>query len=214
METDAALARRRSCRSYLAQPVDPAVLGAVLSAAGAAPRAGNTFAIDLVVLDTDDTVARYWDVTLPVGPRRDRFRWQGLLRAPCLVLVVVDPESYFRRYSQPDKVSTGLGVAAERWPVPYWWVDAGGAITAILLAATSAGLGSLLFGAFAHEPAVLAAFGVPASRRLVGGFALGHVDPPRDRRDGPGASAPRGRPSVEDHVHRGHWSVPGEVAPG
>jgi nitroreductase len=62
------------------------------------------------------------------------------------------------------------------------------------------GLGALLFGLFAHEAAVLAAFGVPAGRRALGTVALGHPAP-----DEPGRSADRPRRPLADIVHRGRW---------
>lgn len=61
---------------------------------------GNTWALDLVVLERRADVDRYWDTTLPAGPRRDRFGWPGLLRAPVIVLPVVDTEAYVRRYAE------------------------------------------------------------------------------------------------------------------
>lgn len=200
MELSEALAGRRSCRSYRTDAVPPQVLDDVLAAARRVPTAGNTWAIDLIVLEGPDT-ARYWDVTLPAGPRRDRFGWPGLLRAPVLVLPVVDPSAYVRRYAEPDKASTGLGSHESAWPVPYWWVDAGGAVTAMLLAATAAGLGSLLFGLFGHEAAVTAELAIPGDRRIVGAVALGWPDDG----DRPSASAARTRPAPGDFIRRGGW---------
>lgn len=201
MDLSEALARRRSCRSYRPDPVDPDVLDAVLAATLRVPTAGNTWPLDLVVLDTPAATARYWDTTLPAGPRRDRFGWPGLLRAPVLVLPVVDPGAYVRRYALDDKAATGLGRDESAWPVPYWWVDAGGAVTALLLAATGAGLGSLLFGLFGHEDAVRSEFAIPDDRRIVGAVALGHPDGD----DRPSLSAGRTRPNPSEFIRRTGW---------
>ena len=195
-----ALARRRSCRSYDGQPVPAAVLDNVLAAALRGPSAGNTWALDLVVLDTPDAVAGYWDVTLPPR-RRESFPWPGLLRAPVLILPVVDADAYVRRYGEPDKAHAGLGEAADDWPVPYWWVDSGAAIMSMLLAATAAGLGSLLFGVFGHEDDVRRHLAVPDDRRIVGAVALGWADTAQR----PSLSAGRRRPSVDEITHRGRW---------
>ena len=51
MDLSEALAGRRSCRSYLTDPVAPDVLDPVLAACRRAPSAGNTWALDLVVLE-------------------------------------------------------------------------------------------------------------------------------------------------------------------
>lgn len=186
-------------RAYDGRPVPPDVLDRVLDAGRRAPSAGNTQGLDLVVLEGEAEVARYWDVALPAGPARDGFRWQGLLRAPVLVLPVVAPGAYAARYAEEDKAATGLG-SAEAWPVPYWFVDGGMAVDAMLLTAGHEGLGALFFGMFDRERAVLDALGVPADRRGVGVVALGHPAP-----DEPGRSAGRPRRPAEDVVHRGGW---------
>jgi nitroreductase len=194
------ISSRRMCRDFLADPVEEAALARVVGAALSAPSAGNTAALDLVVLEGADT-ARYWDTTLP-EPRRSRFRWPGLLTAPVLVLPWVEPDAYVRRYAEADKAHTGLGASAQDWPVPYWFVDGGAAVMAMLLAAEAEALGALLFGQFGHEAAVAEAFGVPAGRRALGTVALGHRRPGGASRS---ASAHRGRPRVHDVVHRGGW---------
>jgi nitroreductase len=198
------LASRRMCRDFQESPVGEHVLTPVLAAAFRGPAAGNTAGLDLVVLEGPST-EEYWDITLPdtgaSGPR-GRFRWPGLLRAPVLVIPVVDPGAYVERYAEPDKAGTGLGAGEDRWTVPYWWVDGGAAVMGMLLAAESAGLGALLFGQFGHEPRVAESFGIPAGCRPLGTVALGW---PAGGGRRPSASARRGRPRVEDRLHRGRW---------
>jgi nitroreductase len=126
-----------------------------------------------VVLRGEET-ERHWSVTFPDPQARARFRWQGLFRAPVLVVAVTEPGAYVSRYGEPDKVATGLGAGADAWAVPFWWVDAGMAVENVLLAAVGAGLGACFFGLFDHEEAVLQALGVPSGRRGVGTIALGH----------------------------------------
>jgi len=186
-------------RAYDGHPVDPAVLTRVLDAARRVPSAGNSQGLDLVVLVGPAETARHWDVALPAGPARDRFRWQGLLRAPVLVLPVVAAEAYAARYAEADKAGTGPGSVAA-WPVPYWFVDGGMAVLAVLLAAVDEGLGALFFGLFERERPVLDALGVPGDRRGLGVIALGHPAPAEA-----GASAGRPRRSLDDVVHRGGW---------
>ncbi len=196
------LASRRMCRDYLPDPIDGALLDAVLAAAFRGPSAGNTTAVDLLVL-RDDQVAGYWDVTLPAGVDRERFPWPGLLVAPVLVVPYVDPEAYVQRYAEPDKSHTGLGAGRAQWGVPYWWVDGGAAVMAMLLAAEAAGLGALFFGQFDHERAVSQHFGIPEGRRALGTLALGH---PNEHGFRPSRSARRGRPDPVQRVHRGSWT--------
>ncbi|NLA34261.1 MAG: nitroreductase family protein, partial [Actinobacteria bacterium] len=56
MDAGEALARRRSCRSYSDQPVEPGLLFSVLDGARRGPSAGNTWALDLVVLNEPEAL--------------------------------------------------------------------------------------------------------------------------------------------------------------
>jgi nitroreductase len=189
-------------RSFGADPVDGAVLDRVLDAGRRAPAAGNAAeGRAFVVLHHP---AQYWDVALPAGPGRDRFAWPGLLRAPVLVVVCVRPEAWSQRYAEGDKDrGATLGSGPDAWPQPFWWVDAGLSIEAMLLAARAEGLGACLFGLFEREEAVLAALGVPAGWRGVSVVAVGHPDPAGDPR--PGRSARRPRPALDEVVHHDRW---------
>jgi nitroreductase len=178
-------------RTFTTEPVPDDSLARVLEAGLRAPSAGHVQAVDLLVVDDPPS---YWSITLPDD---SSFRWPGLLLAPVLVVPVVAPAAYAERYAEPDKAATGLG-AVDAWPVPYWWVDGGMAVEALLLAAVAEGLGACFFGLFDHERAVLDHFGVPPDRRALGTVALGHPAPDR-----PGRSA--GRPPRADRVHVGSW---------
>ena len=197
MELRAAIGARRMVRAFDPEPLDDGRLDELLDRARRAPSAGNTAATRFVVLDTPAATARYWDVTLPPGPRRDGFRWQGLMDAPALVLVATTPERYLARYSESDKARTGRGESVQRWPVPYWWVDAGAVIQNLLLLVVEAGLGACLFGLFDHEQAVRDEFELDDGLRLVAAIAVGRPLP-----DQPGRSARRPRPDRADLISR------------
>ncbi len=200
MELSDAVRRRRMVRSFTNAPVDGPVLDALLDGARRAPSAGNAQGARFLVLDTPAAVAGYWDLTL-APDRRASFAWPGLLVAPVLVVVLVDPDAYVTRYAEADKEATGLGEGPEAWSVPYWWVDAGATVQTLLLGAVDAGLGACLFGLFAAEEAVLAAHGVPPRWRSAGTVALGHPAPG----DRPGRSARRPRRVWGEVVRRGRW---------
>jgi nitroreductase len=154
--------------------------------------------VSLVVLQ-DERVRDYWATTLPLD-RRAAFPWPGLLDAPVLVVVAVDPRVYVSRYGEADKRATGLGAAAAAWPQPMWFIDAGMAVQALLLAAVDESLGACFFGVFEHEASVRALLGAPDLVRVAGTVALGHADSSRDR---PSRSAARSRRS--DVVRFGRW---------
>jgi nitroreductase len=120
-----------------------------------------------------------------------------------LVIVLAHPQAYVDRYAEPDKAETGLGEGADRWPVPYWTVDASFAAMLIQLAAIDAGLGVLFFGPFDHEAEVLRALGVPEDHQAIGTIALGWPDVAGDTRAGTSAARPR-RPQ-RDVIHWGSW---------
>lgn len=201
MELRTAITGRRMVRAFTAERLDDVMIDELLDLARRAPSAGNTQATGFVILNGPAAVARYWDVTLPDDGRRAAFGWPGLLVAPALIIVTVDPSAYPARYAEPDKARTGLGAGTEAWPVPYWWVDAGAVAQNLLLLCVEAGLGACLFGPFDHEPALREALDLPDRLRLVATVAIGH--PARDEADhGRGRSSERPRPRLDDVVIR------------
>lgn len=190
---------RRMVRAFTDEPVEDTLLDELLDLCRRAPSAGNTQPWSFLVLRGAD-VDRYWAATMPDADARASFRWQGLLRAPALVVPYVRPGAYAHRYAEADKAATGLGAGVDAWPVPYWWVDGGAAVQNLLLAATAAGLGACFFGQFDHEAEVRATFGVPDDQRALGTVALGWPAP-----DEPGRSQDRPRPPLDEIVHRSRW---------
>ena len=182
------------CRNFLPDPLPDGLVAELLDRARRSPSAGNTQAVEFCVVSDPE---QYWQLTL-TPERRAEFGWPGLLVAPILVVVLTEPERYVRRYSEPDKSHTGLGDSTEAWPVPYWWVDAGMAVQHLLIAATTAGLGSCFFGVFEHEAAVMAGLGLPEGRRIAGTVALGY--PNEDR---PSSSGTRPRRPMDEVIYYG-----------
>ena len=186
-------------RNFSGAPLDPAVVDALLSAALAAPSAGNTQGREFVVLEGPDETAAYWDATTDAAWRDQSRRFEGMSRAPVVVLTVSDPVAYVERYREPDKVRTD-GVEVE-WVVPYWHVDAAFAVMALLLGAADRGIGAAFLGNFRGEEALKSALGVPAGRRWLGAVLLGEPQQP----DPASSSASRGRRTLVEAVHRGRW---------
>lgn len=187
-------------RAFLPDPISHDVLEAVVDAGRRAPSAGNSQGFAFVVLEGLSQTSRYWDASLP---EREPFGFPGLLVAPALVIVLAHPQAYVARYAEPDKSATGLGEGADRWPVPYWTVDAAFAAMLIQLAAIDAGLGVLFFGPFDHEGDVLRALDVPDDHEAIGTIALGWPDTKRDTRSG--TSASRARREKSEVIHWGRW---------
>lgn len=186
-------------RSFLTEPVDRAVLERCINLGSRAPSAGKSQGWHLVMLEGSDT-GRYWDIALP-AERRHGFAFPGLLRAPIILIVCADPTAYLDRYSEPDKKSTGLGESLDKWPAPYWTVDASFATMTMLLALENEGLGALFF-AHAAAARVRQEFAIPDVVEILGVVAVGHVDQESLVQ---GRSASRERRSVDGIIHSGRW---------
>ena len=199
MEVTEALSQRRMCRNFSDRPLAPGVVDRLLEGAIRAPSAGNTQGRDFVVLEGPDQTARFWAATTDPAWRARSRRYEGLARAPVVILPYADPEAYAARYREPDK--TGADGGAMDWPVPYWLVDTAFCVMALLLGATDRGLGAAFLGNFRGEEALRAALGVPARLSWLGAVLLGE---PR-RPDPPSSSVGRPQRTVEESVHRGGW---------
>ena len=191
-------------RDFSADPIDDSTLRSILDDARRTPSAGFTQGLDWIVLSGPEQTRVFWDCTLPTEERAT-FRWPGLLTAPVIVLPLADRRAYVDRYAEPDKAKSGLGEGADRWPVPYWDVDAAMAAMALLYAVVNAGLGALFFGIFRHEAKLLAELGVPDGVRPVGAIAIGHpTDEGRTKRR-QGSPSRRVRRPLDEMIHHGRW---------
>ena len=217
VEVAEALRRRHMVRSFDGRPVATGVVDRLVTDALRAPTAGNTRGTAWIVLDGPQT-ATYWEHTTTPGWRAASRRWPGLSRAPVAALALASPGAYVARYAEHDKspdpaahvpaapgvLSEGgpaLGAGPGAWPVPYWFGDAAFSAMALLVGATSEGLGTCFLGNFRGEAPLLAAVGVPEGWRLFGTVLLGHPD----GRDHPSPSLARRGPSAAERVHRGRW---------
>ena len=86
----------------------------------------------------------------------------------------VSAEIYHRRYQEADKVQDD-GTEME-WPVPYWFVDIGGTMQTIWLAAVNEGLGCGIVGTDDLD-ALRAALGIPDEFTPIGVMPMGRPLP-------------------------------------
>lgn len=201
MEFSEVLARRRMVRNYSHEPVEDAILDRVASAALRAPSAGNSQAIGVVVV-TDagkrHSIAEIADEPSYVEAGFDPW----ISGAPAHIVVSVSEKVYRDRYSEPDKLNPD-GSEIE-WPVPYWWVDAGAAMMAVLLAAVDDGLAAGFLGVHS-VPDLSGLLGIPDHFHPIGVVTVGHPAP--DRRSG---SLDRPKKKPKDVVFFDGW---GSAAP-
>lgn len=204
MEFQDVVDRRRMVRDYADAPVDPALVERALRNATRAPSAGFSQGWGFLVLDTPADVRRWWTTTAGPEAVADPDRWlAGMMRAPVVVLPCSSEAAYLARYAEPDKAGRN-DPDGDRWPVPYWHVDAGMASLLVLQTVVDAGLGACFAGVPAGRlEAVRAEFGIPAEFAPVGVITIGH----RATSTGnAGSPARRARKALTEVVHRGRWS--------
>jgi nitroreductase len=199
VELSDAAQKRHMTRNFTGVPIDPEVVDDLLALALTAPSAGNTQGREFVVLEGPEQTARYWDATTDVAWREGSRRFEGLSRAPVVVLVFSDPDAYAERYREADKLRAD-GAAVD-WVVPFWHVDASFAVQTLLLGAADREIGAAFLGNFRGEDELKRVLEVPASRRWLGAVLLGEPARP----DPPSSSATRPRRTVAEVVHRGRW---------
>jgi nitroreductase len=189
-------------RSFASTPLDPGLVERLLLSALRSPTAGNTGGTAWLVLEGPDETAAYFEEATDERWRAAYRDWyEGLRRAPVLLLAYASPESYVARYAEPDKEGSGLGASADDWPMPYWYGDAAMGVMTVLLGAVDAGLGACILGTFRGEAELSGRLGVPEGWRLYCAVLVGHPDG-NDRRS---PSLRRPLPTREERIHRGHW---------
>ena len=195
MEFSTVLAGRRMVRNYTDAGVADEVLDRIADAAFRAPSAGNSQALGVVIVtDPDDRseIAALANEDAYVAAGFDPW----ISRAPAHIVISVSEHVYHNRYSEPDKIGPDGEID---WPIPYWWVDAGAALMAVLLAAVDEGLAAGFLGV--HSVLDLARLlALPADHTPIGVITIGH--PARDRRSG---SLDRPRKARDTVIHRNSW---------
>ncbi|TCP12648.1 FMN reductase [NAD(P)H] [Crenobacter luteus] len=187
--------RHRSVRSYLDQPIAPALLDAILDAAWKGPTSINGQQVSLVVVED---AGRRQKIAQIAGGQP----W--IAQAPVFVTVVADfhktrlgVEKAGHEQVIHDSVE-GFAVAA---------VDAGIALGNLMTAARSAGLGVVPIGGIRRDPqAMVELLGLPELTFPLVGVAMGHI-----RDDG----AIKPRLPRESFVHRERYdaaALPAHIA--
>jgi nitroreductase len=199
MEFREVVRKRRMVRNYTDEPVDPEALERILHAAVRTPSAGFSQGQRFVVVtDTEarHAVARAGGETSYVDQGFDPW----ISKAPVHIVVCVDKQAYLSRYSEPDKAGEDGSPSTEAdWVVPFWWVDAGASMMAILYAAVDEGLAAGFLGAQAFDE-LHETLKIPTDISIVGICTIGH--PAEDRASG---SLARGWRTLDGVVKRDRW---------
>jgi nitroreductase len=190
MEFERALRRRRMVRRHTGERIDPAVLERIAAAVARGPSAGNTQGVTAILVSERDRIA-----TIATACGEASFLRRGfdpwLSAAAAHLVLCVEPARYRERYAEPGKDPAALET------IPWWWVDGGAALMAVLLAAVDAGVGAGFLGGH-RAAAVRPLLGVPEGVEILGIVTLGPAAP-----HPPSASARR--PRRRDVVRRERW---------
>ncbi len=196
MEFSDVIRNRRMVRNYRPTPVPTAALHRIVDAGLRAPSAGNSQGFGFVVVTdaaTRAAIAGLGDEAQYVAAGFDPW----ISAAPAHIVLSVSEQVYRDRYREPDKL--GLDGAEIEWPVPYWWVDAGAALMAILLAAVDEGLAAGFLGVHSL-PDLGRLLQIPEHHTPIGVVTIGYPLP--DRRS---KSLDRGRKPRDQVVHWERW---------
>ncbi|MEX0795386.1 MAG: nitroreductase family protein [Acidimicrobiia bacterium] len=199
MEFREVLERRRMVRNYRNDPIDAGTLSRVAASALRGPSAGNSQGVSVVVV-TDERrrqeIANLADEAAYVAAGFDPW----ISRAPAHIVISISEQIYHDRYREPDKIDDrGEEIP---WPVPYWWVDAGAAMMAVLLAAVDEGLAAGFLGVHSI-PDLRKLLEIPGEFSPLGVITVGHPAP--DRRS---KSLDRGQRPLEKTLHFETYTAP------
>ena len=166
------LTRRRSVRTYADRPVPRDVLERIANAAVIwAPSAGFSQGLRIVVVTDPDTRRRIATAAMEDElAAQGRPRWKAA--APAHMVVLTREDDYHDRYEQKDKLKITGGREID-WPAPYWYVDAGAASMALMLAAIDEGLATAIFGV-TNLPMLYEVVGLPRDVRFVAVVTMGY----------------------------------------
>lgn len=168
-------------RNYSDEPVSRDAVERIVDAAVRAPSAGFSQGQRFVVVTDPErrrAVAKAGGEEHYVADGFDPW----ISAAPVHIVVCVDKHAYLRRYSEPDKTGGEDRQSLEEdWVVPFWWVDAGASMMAILYAAVNEGLAAGFLGLQAFDD-LHTVLDIPTEVSIVGVCTIGHPKP--DRRSG------------------------------
>jgi FMN reductase [NAD(P)H] len=200
------LSRRRMVRHYVDEPVPQDVLERILASVRRAPSAGFSQGQRLVVVKEPDRRRSIAEL-LGEGESVAEGYEPWLSSAPVHVVVCTREADYHERYTKEDKLVEGREMA---WPVPFWFVDAGAAMMALLMAAIDEGLASGFLGVpVEKQPDFRLLLELPDDIAVVGIATLGRPAPdPRWSASTSRATQPRRRRSEVVHWERWDGSRP------
>lgn len=189
-------------RSFTDEPVAADVVRRILDTARRGPSAGYSQGVEFVVIT--DPAKRA--VIAATGDEMFEQLQQPNFAAQAQVHVVicVSPAIYTGRYQESDKQELVSDTSQDDlWKVPYWYTDAGAALSLLLLATVNEGIAAAFIGGVDHD-LIRNLVGMPTSYIPVGIALLGHEAPDANQY-GDVAARPRKRRTYNEVVHHNTW---------
>jgi nitroreductase len=197
MEFREVLRRRRMHRAFLPDPIPDEQIARIANVIRHSPSGGFSQGGSVVVV-TDPTartaIARAF--TDDDAGSADSY----IATAPVHLVISANESLYHARYNEADKLAVTGGVELE-WPVPYWFVDAGALMMAVLMAAIDEGLASAFIGHSDQKRVLDELLGLPPEIVPIGVALIGK---PGDAPD-IGSRLRSRRRDDGDLVHWGRW---------
>ncbi len=207
MEFDRVLASRRMHRRLSADPLPLEKLAPVLLAAFRAPSAGYAQGTELLVLCAEEDRRLAIDAVTTPGWLKSHPSHSSLLGAPVIVIPIADSAAYAERYSLPDKAASDLA-SVDRWPLPYWLIDAAFSTMLLLAKVTDSGLGASFIGIFRGEEELSRRFHLREGQQPIGLIFVGKID----SREGGGSPERVERRAPDSRIHLGRLGVNSDTA--
>jgi nitroreductase len=205
MEFRDILAKRRMHREYVPEPIPPESIERIVSTIRRAPSGGFSQGASVVVVTDPELRAAI------VGARRADLPpdYQGgrdwMADAPVFLVICTNEEHYHRRYQEADKLAVGGGREI-RWPVPYWFVDAGAYMMLVLLAAIDEGLAAAFWGFPSQEARLREMLALPEEVVPIGVASIGKPAPDPSQERASAAFRKRRRPD-DEVIHWERWGA-------
>jgi nitroreductase len=189
--------RRRMHRSFLPDPLPEEQVARIVNVIRHSPSGGFSQGGSIVVVTEPETrleIARAFTDDHPESGQ------SYIAAAPVHLVVSANEALYHARYNEPDKLAVTGGVELS-WPVPYWFVDAGAVMMAVLMAAIDEGLASAFVGHEQQKQILDGLLGLPSEVVPIGVALVGRPGEAPDI----GSRLRSRRRADAELVHWGRW---------
>jgi nitroreductase len=189
--------RRRMHRSFLPDPLPEEQVARIVNVIRHSPSGGFSQGGSIVVVTEPETrleIARAFTDDHPESGQ------SYIAAAPVHLVVSANEALYHARYNEPDKLAVTGGVELS-WPVPYWFVDAGAVMMAVLMAAIDEGLASAFVGHEKQKQILDGLLGLPSEVVPIGVALVGRPGEAPDI----GSRLRSRRRADAELVHWGRW---------